>query len=103
MSSNTGRAGQFKKGADPRRNAHGQKSKAAVEIAAEMNRAISEEGLKGERFRKMIVKVWDLAERGVPWAVQFIADRTMGKVKEHVELSTPAEGKMLIEVVRVEG
>jgi hypothetical protein len=93
----------FKKGPDKNRHMNGRKAKGAVELSQAMSRAISEEGLKGERFRKMIVKVWDLAERGVPWAVQFIADRTMGKVKEHVELSTPAEGKMLIEVVRVEG
>lgn len=42
----------------------------------------SEEGLPITRLERLMGKVFDLAEDGQQWAVQFVAERTEGKVRE---------------------
>jgi hypothetical protein len=91
----------FAKGEDQRRNMHGQKNKEAVEITAAMKAAFAEEGARGDRFRKVVDKVWEKAALGVPWAVQMVMDRVLGRVKESVEVSTPTDRHFTIKVVEV--
>ena len=79
--SNTGRAGRFKKGEDPRRNKHGQKSKAAVEFGAAFAKALAEQG-SPDKLAKML---WEKALYGQSWAVDIILDRLVGKVAQPIE------------------
>ena len=41
---------------------------------------------KMSKFESVMRKVYVLAGRGTPWAVQFIADRTEGKVADNINL-----------------
>lgn len=87
----------FQKGDDPRRNKNGQRNGEAVRFAKEIRDALIEEGEKRttrkgkragmSRFQSMIVSVWDKAEQGAPWAVEYISERVEGKVKELTEHS----------------
>ncbi len=55
----------------------------AEEIEAELN----EEGIDGSTVRRKLVrKVRQLAEAGVPWAIQFLAEREDGRPHQAVAL-----------------
>ena len=48
---------------------------------------------------KILRKVYDLALSGHSWAVQFIAERTEGKVSDKLQLDTGTE-EMIIKILR---
>ena len=56
-----------------------------------------EENIGGEmltRIRRVIRKVYDCAEDGEPWAVQFIAERVEGKVTQPIHV--PEDVRVLV-------
>ena len=64
---------------------------------AEILREIGESKHGGKTKRQLVLeKVYELALKGVPWAVEFIADRTEGKALERVQTDT-----MLHEEIKV--
>lgn len=87
----------FEKGSDPRRHMNGSKSKAAVEFNKTLRELLITEGEKeqlgqlGETTAKLkkvewlIKAVWNKAISGEAWAVQFIAERTEGKVTQPID------------------
>ena len=52
-----------------------------------------------KKWRAIIAKVTVLAERGERWAVEFLADRIIGKPKQSVDVTT--DGESLNDVIRV--
>ena len=93
--SNTGRPGQFKKGADPRRHLYGQTSQKVLAFNKTLRELIVTEGERkhtdadGKVTLKKVdwlVKVlWNQALKGEHWAMEFIADRVEGKVTQALE------------------
>jgi len=61
---------------------------------------------EGKRARAMAENVWDLAEKGERWAVEFIRDTLDGKPKQQIEQSGPDGGpiahSMTVELVKSE-
>ncbi len=97
----------FSKGFDPRRNQRGR-GKGKIGIP-DLLRRIGEEGLPAELVSKLPEEIrnsrsklealmrttYYYALKGESWAVQFIADRTEGKVKDTLAL----EGGQRLEIV----
>ena len=92
------RKGQFQKGDDPRRNTNGQVSKKRLEFNKTIRDLLIEEGeiiqqgTLGEevvRLKKvewLMKSVWKKAIEGESWAVNFIAERTEGKVSQNIDI-----------------
>ena len=93
----TPRKGQFQKGDDPRRHTNGSKSKAAVAFNKSLRELLINEGEKTKTGKDtsgnkvslknvewLSISVWQKAIKGESWAVQFIAERTEGKVTQPV-------------------
>lgn len=83
--------GSFKKGPDPRRNANGQINALQIEFGKKIRMALVAEGQQPSkkrkgltRFESMIFSVWDEAEQGVPWAVEYVSERTEGKITQPI-------------------
>ena len=85
--SEAGRAGQFKKGDDPRRHKGGRKSREAIELSTALLNALTDEGKKRDNFKKLAEKIWNRAIAGQPWAVDVILDRFLGKATQSIEHS----------------
>lgn len=90
----------FTKG-DPRINTSGRKSKAAVQLAAEMSKALSDEGLKDARFKKLAEMCWVKALRGDPFFVSLIWERIVGKVVQPIGGGDDGSSAIRIEVVHI--
>ena len=59
--------------------------------------------IKGKTFTKrelMLKRVYDMAMSGEAWAVNFIADRTEGKVKEFIQTEDVTPNRIVFEVVQ---
>lgn len=97
-----GVAGRFKRGDDPRRNKNGRKSKAAIQMSQALMNALTAEGEKDEKFKKLATKIWEKALQGQPWAVEMIFDRLIGKVTQPVKHNGDINAKLIIEVVETE-
>lgn len=54
-----------------------------------LNRAIAADD--GKRLRAAAEKLLDLSADGESWAIQFLADRTDGKVKERIDITSGDE------------
>jgi len=81
----------FKKGDDPRRNLDGRpKGTSNIPDLLRKMYAVRKEGDK-TRLENIIEKVLELAEQGVPWAVQFVADRTEGKPHQSMTVHKEAD------------
>ena len=83
--SEAGRAGQFKRGNDPRRHKGGRKSKEAIELSTALLNALTEEGKKEEKFKQLAETIWKKALAGHPWAVEIVLDRFLGKAAQPIE------------------
>jgi hypothetical protein len=104
-SSNTGRPGTFQKGADPRRNLNGQLSKKTLAFNKTLRELIIAEGehkhtdaegkVTLKKVEWMVKVLWNAALKGEPWAMQFVAERTEGKVTQPIE----AEHNVLYRVI----
>lgn len=83
---------------DPRRNNNGQRSAAAVAFTRDLRELIVTQGQTDyEVFRDgksvgkkpfvewMVERVWMESLKGEAWAVNFIADRTEGKVSQPID------------------
>ena len=92
-----GNAGQFKKGDDPRRHMDGSKSKEAVAFSKTLRALLVEEGeaitravdkdgniVEKRKVEFLVKSVWKKAIEGESWAVNFIAERTEGKVAQQI-------------------
>lgn len=86
------------------RNANGQRSSEVVAFNTTLRALIVNYGQQNstkkktlKRVESMIDTLWDLAEDGEAWAVQFIAERVEGKVKD--ELLLNGAQKLLVEYV----
>ena len=90
MANKTGKGGF---GDNPQnRNVGGQRSAEAIRFTKAIRDALIEEGSKQttrkgkraglSRFQSMIIAVWDKAESAVPWAVEYVSERTEGKVTQ---------------------
>ena len=92
-----GNAGQFKKGDDPRRHMDGSKSKEAVAFSKTLRALLVEEGeaitravdkdgniVEKRKVEFLVLSVWKKAIEGESWAVNFIAERTEGKVAQQI-------------------
>lgn len=83
--------GSFKPGYDPRREGAGRKpGQRSIpdmlrRIGAEMT--VDEEGKPIDKLERVLQRVFDHARAGQGWAVQFIAERTEGKVKDMLEVT----------------
>ncbi len=77
-------AGSFKKN-DKRINKSGAKSKEQVEFTVASRRAFFEEGEAGDKFKLIVAKVYEKALVGIPWAVEMVVDRILGKVTLPIE------------------
>jgi hypothetical protein len=95
--SKTVRPGQFQKGVDPRRHMNGSKSRAAVKFNHDLRELLILEGerqhtdatsqVKLKKVQWLIKVIWNKALQGESWAVQFIAERTEGKVTQPIDAS----------------
>jgi len=85
----------FQKGDDPRRHKGGRKSKEAIALSTALLNALTEEGKKDEKFKKLAEKIWEKALAGHPWAVEIVLDRFLGKAAQ------PIEGDISITVNRI--
>ena len=102
-SSNTGKPGTFKKGADPRRHMNGQISKERLAFNISLRECLIAEGereqkgnlgeqtLKLKKVEWLVKSVWSAAIKGESWAVNFIADRVEGKVPLNVGMEHSGE------------
>ena len=110
--SNTVRAGQFKKGDDPRRHKGGQISKAVLAFNKTLRELIIFEGERKhtdadgkvtlKKVEWMVKVLWNAALKGEHWAMEFIAERTEGKITQPVGLSGSFDHALTIKVVQVE-
>jgi len=66
--------------------------------------ALDATGHFGKRWAEdnhaIIDKLFELALKGIPWAMQMVIDRGLGKVKEFVEVSTP-DTELTIKVIDI--
>ncbi len=83
----------FAAGNDPRRHVSGEKSKAALSFRADMKRLIETQTDAEEIFQVLYAK----AKAGVPWAVQELLDRGLGKAPQSIGLKdeTPRDIRIL--------
>ena len=62
---------------------------------------LDEKGLLGRPVRtEMVRKVIELARAGVPWAIQFLADREDGKPRQALGLEGADGGELTVNLVR---
>lgn len=73
------------------RNTNGQTSAVVAAFTRGLRAALATEAEQPSRARRgltryqsMIRKVWDLAEKGVPWAVDYVSERVEGKVTQPI-------------------
>ena len=93
----------FEHGTDTRRNAAGQRNKAAVSFSRSLREYIVNHGetkvtlpngRKIKRIEAVVVAIYNEAIKGNMQAATFIAERVEGKIKDQVEV-TGAEGREL--------
>ncbi len=61
---------------------------------------LSKEGIGGMTARREIVqRAKTLARQGVPWAIQWLADREEGRPKQQVDLAGRDGGPMVVNIV----
>ena len=81
----------FKPGTDPRRNLAGSSSREKQSFKAEFRRMFDEE----VNVRKIVRVLLKKAEQGVPWAIQEVLDRGLGKPTQSLEVDAPPEDRVL--------
>jgi hypothetical protein len=96
---------------DPRNNTHGQISKGRLTFNRTLKELIVAEGeskhkdgvsqVTLKKVEWMVKVVWNAAMKGEAWAVQFIAERTEGKVTQPVGNTADTDGKMQALLIRV--
>ena len=75
----------FQPGDDPRRHLAGRKSKDAINFGQAFSRAIAESG-DAEALARVL---WKKALQGVPFAVDTILERTIGKPVQGITIAEP--------------
>lgn len=71
----------FKKGEDTRRHLDGRKSKDALDFKAEFKRVLHDE----VNIKKLVRVLLRKAEAGIPWAMQEVLDRGLGKAVQFTD------------------
>lgn len=75
-----------------------KKGESWAEIIAD---ELAQEGITGVSARREIIqRVKALARAGVPWAIQFLADREEGKAKQQVDLEAKGGGTVHVAIVK---
>jgi hypothetical protein len=77
----------------------GTKNKATV-TKQELNEAFLSPA--PTRFPKVMGRVWDLAERGVEWAVKLVFEYCLGKPIQGIEVSNPLGNVFEVRVHKVD-
>lgn len=101
--------GNFKPGADKRRNDKGQVKGETVALGALLKQYLTDEGekpsgkAKQTKAETLAEKIWSRALWGDFQFVQFLADRLMGKVKDELTLQNiPVDNELKIVVVHTD-
>lgn len=100
------RAHCFKKGSDPKRWKHGQKSKAAVATTRDIQEWLSKIGEEvieelGQTHNEALArKLWGRAVQGDMEAAKIVLERILGKAVQPVSGSLTLNGKLSIEAMR---
>lgn len=93
-----GKGKPFEGADDPRRNKHGQRSAATVAFSRTLRELIVEKGeakraivteagtVEKKNVEWMVERIWQEAHKGEQWAVNFIAERTEGKVNQGIDV-----------------
>mgnify|MGYP001580042813 CR=1 FL=1 len=72
--------------------------------AAIIRDELSQEGITGVSARREIIqRVKAFARAGLPWAVQFLADREEGRPHQQVDLTGKDGGPLTVSIVRFGG
>ncbi len=90
-------------------NKNGQRNAESVAFTRALRQALVDSGNEPSSVRKlatqgmtryqaMIQSIWKKAERGTPWAVEFIAERTEGRVTQPIgqDPAMPFGGKKIV-------
>lgn len=78
-----------------------QNAKKAKEFEGALRRALAKDDWK--RLNEGCEKASDAFANGEPWAIQFVADRLDGKVKQQIEATGVDDGPLLIKIVSYAG
>lgn len=100
----------FKKGHDPKRNIHGQRSAASVAFFKQLRELIVTEGekieegknesgkfVKHKKVEWMIKVLWQEAIAGKAWAIEFITEKVEGKIVQPISGEIKVPLKLIIE------
>lgn len=99
-------ATRFKKGHDPRRWKHGQKSKAAVAATRDIQEWLSKIGEEvvedlGQTHNEALArKLWTRAVGGDMQAAMIVLDRILGKAVQPLSGTFNVQGKLSIEAMK---
>jgi len=95
----------FKKGADPRRWKHGQKSKKAVAVTRDIQQWLSVIGEEvceaGKTYNECLVrKLWERAVKGDMQATTIVLERILGKALQPLSGNFNITGKLAMSALR---